>query len=234
MICLVPLAGPDFHDPQRGVKALTPVDGLPLVRRAIESRPWWRAGQLTSDGLVFVLRDTPQTAAFRAQLAGWYPGCRFATVSDLTAGALLSALAGIALARDWTAPLMIDLVDILFDLDEDIVGAFAWTADLGAVAPVFASSDPAYSYLELDAAGRVTRAAEKQLISSHASAGCYLFRDVPTFLEAAAHSLRHAGALAFRDALFVCPALNGVIAGGRAVAVAPARDVVPLSKMFHS
>lgn len=233
MICVVPLAGPDFHDARTGVKALTPIDGRPLVRRAIESRPWWRDGALTSERLVFVLRETPQSPDVRDQLADWYPGCRIATVSALTGGALLSALAGLSLVTTWREPMVIDLIDVLFESDLDGAGRFAADPGLGALAPVFVSDDAAYSYLALDEAGWVARAAEKQVISPHASAGCYLFRDAPTFLSAAAHSLRHAEALAWKDALFVCPALNGVIAQGQRVAIEPVREVIAVSKAFH-
>jgi hypothetical protein len=45
----------------------------------------------------------------------------------------------------------------------------------------FRSDSPAYSYARLDAHGRVTGTAEKQVISPYAIAGCYLFADAGRF-----------------------------------------------------
>ena len=54
MKVIVPLAGPDFVKPDGSVKAEISVEGLPLLRRALESRSWWTHGLVSDADLVFV------------------------------------------------------------------------------------------------------------------------------------------------------------------------------------
>ena len=99
--------------------------------------------------------------------------------------------------------------------------------------PCFESTDSCYSYLEFNELGDVVRTAEKQVISTTASAGTYLFRDLPTFLDATAYALRHGEKLRANGVHFVCPALNGVIAQGATVKPLSVKNVQPISKRFH-
>lgn len=230
MNVVVPLAGPDFVHPLHGVRPLFEVDGKPLILTALEGRPWIRSGQVSGRDMIFVLRDLPEAALVRSVLEARFPGHRTVILSELTGGALFSALAGAALIGD-DRPVCVDLVDILYDW-ADWPGAAPWREGLGGVAPSFASRDPAYSYFEMDGQA-VTRAAEKVVISERASAGTYLFRDTGVFLSAAGHSFANRASLSHRDVLFVCPALNGVLAQGLSVEAPPVTGVRPVGKLFH-
>jgi hypothetical protein len=232
MKAIIPLAGPDFVHPVHGIKPLWRVDGEPLIKRAITSRPWWQRGLLKPADMVFVLRRCDEAEALSHNLDEWFPGSQRVWLSGLSGGALLSVLAGTALLGTDDAPLCIDLVDLLFDSADPMVGHFA-TPNVGGVAPWFESAEPCYSYFALDDAGHVTRAVEKKVISSHASAGTYFFRNTTTFLEAAGHSLRNPSAVAYKGVMFVCPAMNGVIAHGQTVQAVPVTNVRSISKMFH-
>jgi hypothetical protein len=234
MISVVPLAGPDFVRPDGSVKALMEVEGQPLLRRALESRSWWRSGALREAGLVFVLRDLEVSRAFaRDVLASWYPAAHTVFLSTLTGGAALSALAGVALVAQHHVPVSIDLVDILYEDAARPEELFAGRSRAGALALYFSADNPAYSYLELSSENRVIRSREKQVISPHASAGTYFFRSPSVYLRAAAHSLDHRERLAHRGLIFVCPALNGVVEEGwevHAAAVTEVRDVTIAEK----
>lgn len=230
MICVVPMAGPDLIHPEHGFRPLFPVEGRPLIEVALEGRPWRRAGVVKDEDYVFILRDVPEVARLAAFLGERWPGSRVVMVSALTGGALLSALAGVALA-DPARPLMIDLADILFACDHDF--SAPWPVGLGAVVPCFTSDESCYSYLR-EENGRIVEAAEKRVISDKASAGVYVFRDPAVFLAAAAHSLAHRESLTYKGILFVCPAMNGVLAQGLEVAAHPATDVQPIGKLFHA
>lgn len=231
MNVIVPLAGPDFIHPRFGIRPLVEVENEPLVRRAITSRPWWIDGTVGPSDLVFVLRDLPEARTVEERLREWFPGARFVLLSDLTGGALLSALAGTALLSRPLAPVCVDLVDILYDCATPLSGLFA-DPSIGGILPCFQSNEACYSYAEIGMDGTVVRTTEKQVISSHASAGSYLFRDSPVFLRACAHSLDHADTLSYRGALFVCPAMNGVIAQGLRVIPAEVQNLRPISKSF--
>lgn len=226
-VCLVPLAGPDLFHPEFGFRPLFPVEGRPLIEVALEGRSW--RPMLRGEDYVFVVREVAGVGRLVDFLTSRWLGCRVATVSALTGGALLSALAGVALA-DPTRPLMIDLADILFVCEHDF--AAPWPAGLGAVTPCFPSEESCYSYIR-EEDGRVVEAAEKRVISDKASAGVYVFRDPGVFLAAAAHSLANRERLAYRGVLFVCPAMNGVLAQGLDVAAPPVTDVRPVGKLFH-
>lgn len=222
--CVVPLAGPDVVTTDGSLAPLRLVDGQPMIRRVLESRAWTRG--LASDDYIFVVRDLPQVAQLDAFLRGAWPGCRVVALSHPTGGALFSALAGAAMLPADAGPVIVDLADILFD-----GGAMPdpWPAQLGALAPCFRSTEERFSYLRLDG-DRVLETAEKRVISDVASAGAYLFRDPGVLFAAAAHSLRHQSTLAHKGALFVCPAMNGVIAQGLDVRAAWVDKVRVLEK----
>jgi hypothetical protein len=222
--CIVPLAGPDVIRADGALAPLKPVDGRPMIRRVLESRAW--AHRLASEDYVFVLRDLPQVAELDAFLRATWPGCGVVRLSHPTGGALFSALAGLALVPADAGPVIVDLADILFDGD---IWPQPWPASLGGVTPCFRSREERFSYLRLDG-DRVLETAEKRVISDAASAGVYLFHDPGVLLAAAAHSIAHRQGLAHRGALFVCPAMNGVIAQGLDVAAAWVENVRVLEK----
>ena len=228
MRIIVPLAGPDFERADGGVKATLEIEGRPLLRRALEQRPWWTAGQAGSADMVFVLRDTPASQAFaQGSLRDWYPGAGIVSISRYTRGAALSALAGIALMERTDEPICVDLADIEYVSTLNPLARFAET-QAGGIVLTFPSDNPAYSYLATDAEGRVTEAAEKRVISDTASAGTYRFRDTACYLSAVAHSLTHADAVMHRDLFFVCPLVNGLVAQGLDVLLEPVTDVADI------
>jgi hypothetical protein len=233
MFSIVPLAGPDFVHPTLGIKPLLPVDGEPLLRRVITSRPWWRSGDLQASGLIFVLRDVPETSEVIDRIEDWFPGSQKVILSSLTAGALMSVVAGVALVKDLTAPLCVDLVDILYETEDVMVDRFKDDENLGGIVPYFESQEACYSYLQMTDDRKVIRAVEKQVISNDASAGTYWFRDAATYLNAVSFSLRNATELSVKGVLFVCPAINYMIGVGQDVIGIPVGSVQPISKVFH-
>lgn len=232
MKIVVPLAGPDFELVHGGVKAEIDLDGQPLLRRALESRSWWVAGEASDADLVFVLKRSPRTQAFvDGPLRSWYPRSRVVMISEHACGAALSAQAGLALIAHLEEPVVIDLADILYDCDLSIDRTFASGANMDAVALVFRSDRAEYSYLSIDAKGEFIEAAEKRVISNNASAGTYIYRSPAWVLRAIAHSLDNRDAVRFRKLFYVCPLFNGVRACGGRVAlvnVSGVRDVKAL------
>ena len=234
MQCIVPLAGPQLTHPTHGLIPNYPVDGAPLLRRTIETRRWWTDRRLRAEDLTFVLREGPELRDIRAAVTGWFPGCRAVTLSHLTRGAIMSALAGTAAISALDEPLIIDLADILYDIDADIESCFA-QRHVGAVATYFEANDPCYSYFTFGADGTVSTAAEKKVISSHASAGTYMFRSTGHFIAAAGRALRDTrDELTAGSALFVCPVLNTIVRQGLKVLALEARNVRSISKLLHA
>jgi hypothetical protein len=234
MQCIVPLAGPQLTDPQHGLAVKYPVDGIPLLKRTLETRPWWIEGRLRSCDFIFVLRECEELHEIRDAVTAWFPGCRIVTLSRMTKGALLSVLAGAAVITRLDEPLIVDLADILYDADLDIEERFAADPSLGAIATYFDANDACYSYFTFSPDGSMNFAAEKNVISRNASAGTYIFRDTGHFVAAAGRSLtRTRDELTVGNALFVCPVLNSVIRQGLRVMPVPACNIRSISKLFH-
>lgn len=234
MQCILPLAGPQLTHPTYGLIPNYPVDGVPLLRRTIETRRWWKDRRLRAEDLIFVLREGPELRDIRAAVTGWFEGCRIVTLSHLTRGALSSALAGTAAVSALDEPLIVDLADILYDIDADIEACFA-NRSVGAVATYFEARDACYSYFTFGPDGSVASAAEKKVISSHASAGTYIFRTAGHFIAATGRALRDSREeLTVGQALFVCPVLNTIVRQGLKVVALEARNVRSVSKLLHA
>lgn len=228
MQVIVPLAGPDFVSPDGRVKALHDQGYGPLLSQALQSRAW--STQVAPEDYCFVLYDQLETRAFvRDFLMLWYPGCKVVFISNFTAGAALSALAGAALQLGTqNSPIIIDLADILYDSQIDPVTIFAKSASTGGIAWTFPDTSPVYSYLRKDNQGRVVEAAEKRVISNEASAGTYGFSSGSVLLRAIAHALENAETQTFRDLFFVCPLYNGVLDQGldvQTISVSNVKDI---------
>lgn len=231
MLCVVPLAGPDFYDPAYGAKPFVRVGDETLIEATLGRRRWLRGGELKPSDIVFVLRNTPVTEESRQRLERLFPGARSVCLNGHTKGALLSALAGASFAEGGDGPFIVDLADLAFDADADIGNGMLSRAADGFI-PWFRSDDPAYSYLRFDG-DRVVETAEKRVISTAASAGVYSFRTVSHFLRAATGCLLDSAAFEVRGALFMCPAYNVLISAGDRIAGGEVSNVKSYSKQFH-
>jgi hypothetical protein len=235
MKIVIPLAGPDFERSDGTVKAEMAVQGRSLLKQALESRPWWRDGTCVATDLTFVLRDTVISRGFAERwLAIHYPECRVVWLSHYAQGAALSALAGVAAIAHISEPVIIDLVDILYDADLMADNVFQADPGLGGVALVFEAQSPAYSYLRTGPDGFVTQAAEKRVIARHASAGTYIFRTPSIFMSALSENLADPGPVTHADLFFVCPVFNGVLQAGLRVAIYPVSNVRDVKMMDSS
>lgn len=230
MKCIVPLAGPDLWSEQYGLRPLVDVDGQPLIEAALRPRAW--AGALRPEDYIFVVRETTGLADLNAYLRHTWPGCKIVTLSDMTGGALFSVLAAMALIPPDEA-IVVDLADILFSGGPDDPQALFAREGPGAVVPTFPSDEACYSYLRI-VDGLAVEAREKQVISNHASAGVYMFRNIEVFLAAAAHNIAHREALSVKGSLFICPMVNGVISAGHTVIGPDVGECRPVGKIFHT
>jgi hypothetical protein len=231
MKCVVPLAGPDLVHSEHRFRAWVPYDGIPVLQAALEMRAWRR--ELKGSDYIFVVRTVPGVEQLETWLSERWNGCKVVRLSHLTGGALFSSLAGVAMLEAGSGPIVVDLADILFRSGPADLSSLFSRQGLGAVVPCFSSTEPCYSYLRMEN-GAVVEAAEKRVISEHASAGVYMFQGFQTFLRAAAHSVTNFEKLSYKGSLFVCPMVNGVLADGLSVEAPLLSDVTPFGKIFHS
>lgn len=228
MYCIVPLAGPDVYGKEGFIRPLMPIEGIPLVQKVLQSRPWFNEIQL-----IFVLRENPLLPQLRKALLSLFPVAAFATVSHLCRGALMSAQAATSLITDFERPVIVDLVDILYKADFSPRSFFEKDDHLMGIIPYFISDNPKYSYLELDEEGSLIEAKEKVVISSFASAGTYFFRHVSAFLLAAADTITDHEEQQHQNNLFVCPSFNALSLYGDVQGVS-VELTQSLSLQFHS
>lgn len=224
MRIIVPLAGPDFIIDESVLKAEIEINGVPLLHRVLNSRPW--ASSLPSQHYSFILHDCSKTRNFaKKKLQKWYPGSTITFLSNYTRGAALSALAGMATGLELSEPIIIDLADILYISSLDPIDVFARNPTCNGIALVFKSDNCIYSYLRTDQFGSFVEAAEKRVISDNASAGTYIFRNFSTYLRALANELENEEGKSYQSLFYVCPLFNGVKAQGRDVILEEVNDV---------
>ena len=229
MYVIVPLAGPDFVSANGKVKSLCEINSEPVLKAALESRPWF--GNVFC--YIFTLYDCNETRLFYSEyLVKWFPGCKAVFIPSFTLGAAFSVLPALSLISDVNTPIIIDLADILYVSRLDLTAKFLANTSLGAIALSFTSSKPEYSYLQCSSDGFVQRAAEKSVISSNASAGTYIFRDVAVYLDALSHSVINKSSQTYNDLFYVCPLFNGVVSRHRQVVLEPVDSVVDLKFMY--
>ncbi len=231
MYCIVPLAGPDFTNPKYGIKPLFKIDGIPLVEKALTSRHWYQNGELKNDQIIFVLREVAEAKEAEDFLKSKFPGCQFVKIADLTKGALLSSLAGASLIKDFTQPIIVDLIDMLYSSTLSPREIFQKDTQIGGILPYFKSDNEKYSYLEI-IDNQVTQAVEKRVISDNASAGTYFFRNFPIFLSAVSDSVKFDKLYAFKNNLFLCPAFNGIVKQSLKIEAIPVQEVEEVSLFF--
>ena len=229
MKCIVPLAGGDLVHPKHEFRPWFPVGDQCLLQVAVNQRAWRQ--KLADSDYIFVVREVPGLERLVNWLLESWPGCGIVRLSNMTAGAMFTAMAGLSLVKNDNEIIIVDLADILFTTGpSDPERAFS--EGVGAIIPCFESSEPCYSYLRKEGS-RVVEAAEKRVISNTASAGVYMFKNRSTYLIAAQHSIANAAELTVRGVFFVCPMANGVIAAGQKILAPMVDNVRAVGKIFH-
>jgi dTDP-glucose pyrophosphorylase len=162
----------------------------PLIE--IGGRPffWWAAESVRRAApvreLVFVvLAEHVAAFAIDAAILRLYPAARIVVLEAVTAGAAETAARGIAAIQS-DGPIAVNDCDHAFEAS-GLVGLAAGLAEGGVAGALlgFASADPAYSYVRFSGdRARVVGTVEKRRAGPYAIAGCYLFRDKPTFARA--------------------------------------------------
>ena len=216
MYGIVPLAGPDCYDDKWGIRPLYEFQGAPLVKTILSSREWIQSGEVTNERLIFVVREGEGVQQLRTELIRLFPNCNVVTLSVLTRGALLSALAGASVISNFSIPIVVDLVDMDYQSQFSPSQSFVNDSGLLGIVPYFESSSEKYSYITLQN-GLVSAAVEKKKISNNASAGTYFFRNLSVFLKAATCVITSPGTYAYKDTLFLCPVFDPLAKLGKVI-----------------
>lgn len=143
-------------------------------------------------------------------------GEEFKTVilPDLTKGAACTALMAIDYINN-TDELIIANSDQVIDEDINKVIKTARTSGQDGLIVTFNSNHPRWSYVRVDKQGRVLEAAEKKVISSHATAGIYYFKHGSDYITSAEKMIQKN--IRFNNEFYVCPVYNEMILADKAI-----------------
>ena len=181
MNIVIPLAGPDANFERRGApKALTDVDGLPIIAHIARGRPYSLA-----NAIFILLREQGEKYSIDKRLRAMFgDDIHIVWAEAVTEGAPQSILLTKGLI-DSDEPLLIDLADQHLDLLGFMDFISSTPAD--GVIPTFESSYFNRGYMRYDARGRVVVVSEKDPIpiSSHSTACISYFRQGRQFVRAA-------------------------------------------------
>ena len=232
MNIIIPMAGPDFDLPGREIRPLMRFENETLFEKCFIRR-WESYFKTYNSQMIFVFLKGTRYPVFEDYIQATWPEIKYSSVvlSELSKGALFSALAGVSLITNPNIPVVIDLADIGFDWIEDPMSVFIDAKVHGAL-PIFSAQDPEFSYAKV-VEGRVLETVEKKVVSEYASAGVYLYRDLSAFYLAAAETIMDRS-LYFNEAAFLCPSLNGLIRKDLLVKALTVKNVQPLSLFFKT
>jgi dTDP-glucose pyrophosphorylase len=194
-------------------KPLIEVDGKPMFMRALDSfKP------VKNVQYIFVIRkehdDTHQlTQQIRAQI----PNARINILDHDTEGAVESCMVAANDIGD-RDPIAIADCDIYFE-STDYFKKIAADDKPDGMLLTFASTDPRYSYVETDKAGKVLRTAEKIVISNQALLGGYFFSTGAQFKALASEFLSKPLAHDLKE-YFVSHLFNMLLTRGGTVEIA--------------
>ena len=201
-------AGCGFQDP----KPLIPVQGVPMIQLVIKNlRP-------TTAHRFFFICQRAHIAQYGLTrlLPQWAPNCEVIGVDGLTEGAACTVLAAQRFI-DNADPLMIANSDQWVNCAIDAYLADMVRGDFDGYIMTMSATDPKWSFVGLDANGRVERVVEKQVISKEATVGIYNFRQGRDFV-ASAHGMI-AQNQRVNGEFYVAPVYNSLIAQGQRVGI---------------
>lgn len=208
MNLILPMAGGGTRFLKGGFecpKPLLPLRGKPFFQWATESV----LQTLTPTRLRYVvLQEHIDRFSIDARIRSVYPAAELVVLRQVTAGAVLTCLAGCEGLPEDEAVLFNDC-DHYFRCDE--LSTVPAQAD-GALL-TFPSHDARFSFAELDGSGTVLRTAEKEPISDRAICGAYYFGSVRVFREAATRYLK----TCVQSEFFMSGVYNELLAARRTV-----------------
>lgn len=212
---VVPMAGHGSRFAKAGFalpKPLIPVMGVPMIRLVIEnirpSRP---------HRFIFICQRAHVAQYDVAEkLAAWAPGSAVVLLDGVTEGAACTVLA----ARDEIdpeAPLMIANSDKYVECPIDDYLAVMDQPGVDGLIMTMWADDPKWSFVGFDAAGKVNRVVEKEVISNEATVGIYNFRKGADFIAGAEDMI--ARDLRVNNEFYVAPVYNLLMEKGYGIAV---------------
>jgi dTDP-glucose pyrophosphorylase len=209
---VMPMAGRGSRFAKQGI-----VEPKPLVELGGKPFFWWAVESLrraaTIDQIAFVvLEEHERDFDISRRIFEFYPNAKVIRIPEVTAGSAETGFIGIA-AIEGDGPVAINDCDHAFlpgPLDATLERLGSGTS---ATLMSFRSSNPGFSYAQLDEDGNVIGTVEKQVVSPFAIAGCYLFQSAELYRE---QYKRYLSNCAYNE-LFISGMYNELLREGKKV-----------------
>jgi dTDP-glucose pyrophosphorylase len=193
-------------------KPLLPLHGVPMIEVVVRNLSPSEPARF-----VFVCRREHLAGYdFEASLRLAAPGCEIVPIDTVTEGAACTVLLAEP-AIDADDVLVIANSDQWVDHSMDEHLMLLRSEHLDGLIMTMTADDPKWSFVELDAARRVTNVVEKEVVSDEATVGIYTFASGGDYLRAA-KSMIAAGKRVAGE-FYVAPAYNELIAAGAAIGI---------------
>ncbi|MDE1154580.1 MAG: NTP transferase domain-containing protein [Acidobacteriaceae bacterium] len=186
MNLVMPMAGRGSRFAREGIltpKPLVELGGKPFFWWAVESIRRSAPGGALEQISFVVLEEHIERFHIDQTILGFYPEAKVIAIPEVTAGSAETAAIGLRVI-DNSAPVAINDCDHAFltgPLEETIHALTHGNAS--AALMTFQSSNPGFSYVRFDENGKIIGTVEKQVVSTYAIAGCYLFRSAALYLQ---------------------------------------------------
>jgi len=182
---IMPMGGSGSRFSERGFpfpKPMIPIREHPFFYWATESiHKFTNLRSLT----FVVLREHVERFQIDTIIRRYYPNAFLHILDHVLNGAVLTCLEGVQRVGD-DAPVVFNDCDHIFSCKEfySFCNEEQFNAVNGALL-TFTSTDPKFSFIELDKDGLIVRTVEKKAVSNQAICGAYFFRSRNVFEEAA-------------------------------------------------
>jgi len=182
---IMPMGGNGSRFSDRGFplpKPMISISGHPFFYWATESiRKFTMLRSLT----FVVLREHVERFHIDTIIRRYYPSALLHILDHVLDGAVLTCLEGVKKVDDAT-PVVFNDCDHIFSCKEfySFCNDEQFDTTAGALL-TFVSTDPKFSFIELDKEGRIVRTVEKEVVSNQAICGAYFFRSRDAFVDAA-------------------------------------------------
>lgn len=218
---IMPMAGEGSRFTAQGYtvpKPLIQVEAKPLYLRAIESLDGIEVSKRYS---FIVRRQHVESFSIDKEILHHFPDANIFSVAQTTRGAVETCLMAREAIMEEDGLLVLDCdlefhSSALYSTVREILMQPANTVG-GGILLSFNSDNPRYSYAATDGKGRVTRTAEKNVISNDALAGSYFFSTGKCFLTAANQLLEDANKC--DSELYMSLLYNYLIEAGQSVSL---------------
>ena len=133
-----------------------------------------------------VLQEHINNYSINKKILNLFPDARIHILPDVTDGAVITCLNGIANITD-EYPVVFNDCDHLFKSTtfNEFCNNSRKDDNIDGILLTFESNESKYSFVAKDAAGNVTRTVEKEAISNEAICGCYYFHNKKIFVTSA-------------------------------------------------